>query len=272
MPLLFRLLKFFHLSRRHVRRRKVGMLSCGLGLALTLYGLPAVAGEVAVAVAANFTAAAREIASSFHAQTGHTVKLSIGSSGQLYAQITQGAPFDILLSADALRPRQAETDGLAVPDTRFTYAIGKLVLWSAAPGRIDARASVLQQGNFAHLAVANPATAPYGAAAIESLKALGVYDRIAAKIVQGESISQAFQFIASGNAELGFVALSQLTDQTGGSRWIVPENLYAPILQDAVLLKTGAQNKTAIEFFAFLKSPQAVAIITRHGYATITGK
>jgi len=225
-----------------------------------------------VAVAANFTAAAQEIADSFHMQTGDTVNLSFGSSGQLYAQITQGAPFDILLSADTTRPEKAEQDGWAAPGARFTYAIGKLVLWSAKPGIIDTEGSVLQQGNFAHLAIANPDTAPYGAAAIESLKALGVYDRIAPKIVQGESITQAFQFTASGNAELGFVALSQLAGQTGGSHWIVPENLYTPILQDAVLLKTGAHNKTALDFLAFLKSPQAVTIITRHGYSTVSGK
>lgn len=233
---------------------------------------PAMAGEASVAVAANFTAAAREIAGGFNAQTGHTVNLSTGSSGQLYAQITQGAPFEILLSADRQRPQQAELDGFATPGTRFTYAIGKLVLWSAQPGFIDTHGVVLHQGNFTHLAIANPASAPYGAAALETLKALGAYERTMPKFVQGESISQTYQFIASGNAELGFIALSQLVEHTGGSRWIVPENLYTPILQDAVLLKTGARNKVALEFFAYLKGPQAVAIITRHGYSTAAEK
>ncbi len=246
---------------------------CAVALAFSaMASAPVMAAEASVAVAANFTAAAQEIVDLFQTQTSHVVNLSFGSSGQLYAQITQGAPFDILLSADAIRPKQVERDGLAVPDTRFTYAIGKLVLWSAKPGFVDAQGGVLQQGNFTHLAIANPATAPYGAAAIESLKALGLYEQTAPRFVQGESITQTFQFVASGNAQLGFVALSQITDETGGSHWKVPENLYAPILQDAVLLKTGAQNEAAKAFFAFLKSPQAVHIITQHGYATVTGK
>lgn len=255
--------------RACVKRGQIAALA--LALLALLAPAPVVAGETRVAVAANFMAAAREIADSFQEKTGHTVNLSSGSSGQLYVQITQGAPFEIFLSADTVRPQLAETDGLAVHGSRFTYAIGKLVLWSAAPDRVDGQGMVLHQGNFTHLAIANPNTAPYGAAAIESLKALGLYEQIAPKLVQGESITQAFQFAASGNAELGFVALSQLTGQTGGSRWIVPENLYTPILQDAVLLKRGGKNKIAVDFFAFLKSPQAVAIITRHGYSTAPG-
>lgn len=237
---------------------------------LALVPAPSHAGKVSVAVAANFTAAAQEIADGFHAKTGHTAGLSSGASGQLYTQITQGAPFDILLSADTTRPELAEQDGWAAPGTRFTYAIGKLVLWSARPGFIDEDGAVLRRGGFTHIAIANPATAPYGAAAIESLKALGLYESAAPKIVQGESIAQTFQFTASGNAELGFVALSQLTGQTAGSRWIVPENLYTPILQDAVLLKAGARNEAAIAFFAFLKSPQAAGIIRRHGYGALS--
>ena len=239
---------------------------------LALAPAPGPAGKVSVAVAANFTAAAQEIADGFHAKTGHTAGLSFGASGQLYTQITQGAPFDILLSADTTRPKKAEDEGWAVAGTRFTYAIGKLVLWSAKPGFIDEDGAVLRRGGFTHIAIANPASAPYGAAAIESLKALGLYESAAPKIVQGESIAQTFQFTASGNAELGFVALSQLTGQTAGSRWIVPENLYTPILQDVVLLKAGARNEAAIAFFAFLKSPQAAGIIRRHGYSTSPGK
>lgn len=230
------------------------------------------AGEVFVAVAANFMAAAHEIADGFHSETGHTAKLSFGASGLLYTQITQGAPYDIFLSADAARPKKAEDEGWAVAGKRFTYAIGKLVLWSARPGFIDGDGAVLRQGGFTHIAIANPASAPYGAAAIESLKALGLYESTAPKTVQGESIAQTFQFAASGNAELGFVALSQLTGQTAGSRWIVPENLYSPILQDAVLLKQGVQNEAATAFFVFLKSPQAIKIIQRHGYGTLSGE
>jgi len=255
--------------RKKITALLAGVFAAGL---LTLTGASARAGEVSVAVAANFTAAAQEIADRFHAQTGYTADLSFGASGQLYTQITQGAPFDILLSADTTRPKKAEDEGWAVAGTRFTYAIGKLVLWSAKPGFIDEDGAVLRRGGFTHIAIANPASAPYGAAAIESLKALGLYESAAPKIVQGESIAQTFQFTASGNAELGFVALSQLTGQTAGSRWIVPENLYTPILQDVVLLKAGARNEAAIAFFAFLKSPQAAGIIRRHGYSTSPGK
>lgn len=251
-------------------------MKCGkLFMVLLCMGLfamapaPANAAEVHVAVAANFMAAAHEIADVFHSKTGHTAKLSFGASGLLYTQITQGAPFDIFLSADAARPAMAQAQGWAAPGTRFTYAIGKLVLWSARSGFIDEDGAVLRGGNFTHIAIANPASAPYGAAAIESLKALGLYENLAPKIVQGESITQAFQFAASGNAALGFVALSQLTGQNAGSRWIVPENLYSPILQDAVLLKRGAQNEAAIAFLAFLKSPQAIRIIQQHGYGTL---
>jgi molybdate transport system substrate-binding protein len=241
-------------------------------MAVLLAHTPARAAEARIAVAANFTAAAQEIATSFQKQTGHKINLSFGSTGQLYAQITQGAPFDILLSADAARPAQAEKDGLAVAGTRFTYAIGRLVLWSANPDLIDAEGAVLRNGNFTHLAIANPDTAPYGAAAIQTLKALGAHEQIAPKIVQGESILQAYQFIASGNAELGFVALSQLTDKTGGSRWMVPENLYAPILQDAVLLSHGAQNEAAKAFLEFLKSPQGLSVIAARGYGAPSEK
>ncbi len=233
---------------------------------LLLAHTPARAAETRIAVAANFTAAAQQIAEKFHAQTGHSATLSFGSSGQLYAQIAQGAPFDILLSADAARPAQAEMDGLAVAGTRFTYAIGKLVLWSAGPGLIDNQGAVLKHGSFSHIAIANPDAAPYGAAAIQTLKALGVHEQIAPKIVMGASITQAYQFTASGNAGLGFVALAQLTDKSGGSRWIVPENLYAPILQDAVLLRHGANNEAAKAFLEFLKNPQATAIIIAQGY------
>ncbi|MEQ1889368.1 MAG: molybdate ABC transporter substrate-binding protein [Alphaproteobacteria bacterium] len=230
------------------------------------------AAEVNVAVAANFTATAQEIAEKFQAETGKTVSLSFGSTGQLYTQITQGAPFDILLSADAARAKKAEDEGWGVAGSRFTYAIGKLALWSANADLVDAEGAVLRNGNFTHLAIANPATAPYGAAAVEVMKALGVHASISPKIVQGENIIQTYQFAASGNAELGFVALSQVLETPGGSYWRVPENLHAPILQDAVLLKAGEQNRFAVEFLAYLKSPQAINIIEKHGYTLTPAK
>lgn len=267
MSALFWFIARFGSCQRYFRAAALTALVLGLGV-----HPPAYAGEVPVAVAANFTATAQEIAASFQKQTGHSAILSFGSSGQLYAQIAQGAPFDILLSADAARPAQAERDGLAVAGSRFTYAIGKLVLWSANPGLVDNQGAVLKQGSFSHIAIANPDAAPYGAAALQTLKALGVHEQIAPKIVMGASITQAYQFAASGNAELGFVALAQLTDKSAGSRWIVPENLYAPILQDAVLLTQGANNEAAKAFLDFLKSPQATAIITAQGYGAPSEK
>lgn len=235
-----------------------------LAAALLLSGTAAAA-ETNVAVAANFTDAAKEIAAAFKARTGHDAVLSFGSSGQLYTQITQDAPFQILLSADDERPRKAIEDGLGVADSRFTYAIGKLVLWSRQPGLVTGEAT-LKTGGFAKLSIANPAAAPYGTAAIETLKALGLQEALQPRIVQGNSIAQAFQFVDTGNAELGFVALSQLAGNPGGSRWLVPQALYTPIRQDAVLLKKGASNEAATGFMAFLKGPEARAIIEKFGY------
>lgn len=229
------------------------------------------AGEVSVAVAANFMAPAKEIAEAFYSETGHTAGLSFGSTGQIYTQITQGAPFDIL--ADAEHPKKAEADGWAVANTRFTYAIGKLVLWSADARLIDNEGVVLKSGRFSYLAIANPAAAPYGAAAVEVIKALGLDNQIEPRLVMSANITQAFQFVASGNAELGFVALSQVVENGAGwgSTWRVPENLYTPILQDAVLLKQGEQNLYAKAFYAFLKSPTAVKIIQSYGYGVLPG-
>jgi molybdate transport system substrate-binding protein len=224
------------------------------------------AGDVNIAVAANFTVPAQEIAKAFEAATGDHAVLSFGASGQFYAQITHGAPFEVFLSADADRPAKAEADGLAVPGTRFTYAVGRLVLWSPTPGLVDDRGRVLATGDFKHIAIADPGAAPYGAAAVQTLKTLGLYDRLAPRLVTGASITQALQFVQTGNAELGFVALSQVVDTTGGSRWLVPEADHAPIIQQAVLLKTGAGHKAARAFMAFLKSPRAVSIIRRYGY------
>lgn len=237
-----------------------------IALVLGLSTLAVHADEINVAVAANFTAPANEIAAAFEQKTGDKVLLSFGASGALYAQITQGAPFSVFLSADAKRPETAEAEGFGVPGTRFTYAIGQLVLWSADAGVVDADGAVLKSGGFAHLAVANPEAAPYGAAAIEAMQALGVYDDLKDKVVMGENITQTFQFVQSGNAEIGFVARSQIGD-ANGSQWVVPSDLYKPILQDAILLKVGADNAAAKAFLEFLEGPEAAVIIDKFGYS-----
>jgi molybdate transport system substrate-binding protein len=224
------------------------------------------AADTQVAVAANFTAPAKDIAAAFHAATGHTATLSFGSSGAFYTQIANGAPFEVFLSADADRPAKAEADGLAVPGSRFTYAVGRLVLYSTQPGLVDPAGAVLKTGTFAHLAIADPAAAPYGAAAVETMAKLGVSKALTPKLVTGSSITQAYQFVATGAAELGFVAQSQVIGVSGGSRWLVPATLHAPIVQQAVLLKTGAANPAASAFATFLRGPQASAIIRRYGY------
>ena len=227
---------------------------------------PAVADVTHVAVAANFTEPAKEIAALFKQKTGHEAVLIFGASGAFFTQITHSAPFEVFLSADEDRPKAAVEQGFAVPDTRFTYAVGQLVLWSRVVDVTDG-AAALKAGKFQKISIANPIAAPYGTAAVETMKALGVYDVLKPKIVQGNSIAQAFQFIDTRNAELGFVALSQLHGVTGGTRWQVPANLHAPIRQDAVLLKTGANSEASKAFLAFLKGPEARAIIERFGYA-----
>jgi molybdate transport system substrate-binding protein len=234
-------------------------------LLLASLATPALAAETRVAVAANFTEPAKEIAAAFTAATGHTASLSFGASGQFYAQIAHGAPYDILLSADAERPQKAEQDGLGAPHTRFTYAIGRLVLYSRTPGLADG-GEALKAGRFAKLAIADPSTAPYGVAAVQALQKLGIYAAAKPKIVTGASITQAYQFVATGAADLGLVALSQVIDQTGGSRWLVPAADHAPIEQQAILLVGGQANPAAKAFLAFLKSPRAIAIIRRYGY------
>jgi molybdate transport system substrate-binding protein len=239
----------------------------GLFAALTLTGLaaPALAAETQVAVAANFTEPAKEIAAAFAAATGHTATLSFGSSGQFYAQIAHGAPYEVFLSADAERPQKAEQDGLGVPNTRFTYALGKLALYSKTPGLADGGAA-LKAGRFAKLAIADPAAAPYGVAAVQTLRKLGIYDAVKPKIVTGASITQTYQFVATGAADLGFVALSQVIKSSEGSRWLVPAEDYPPIDQQAILLFTGQKNPAARAFLDFLKGPQARAVIKRYGY------
>jgi molybdate transport system substrate-binding protein len=236
--------------------------------ALMLGAAQARAASLSVAVAANFTEPAKQLAAAFQLKTGDSVSLSFGASGPFFTQITQGAPFEVFLSADTARPKKLVTMGLGVAGSEFTYAIGKLVLWSASPGVVDGEGKILSTGKFTHIAIANPKTAPYGEAGIETLKALGVYDAVSPKIVTGESIAQAYQFVATGNAEIGFVALSQVIKAKKGSQWLVPQNLYKPITQDAVLLKPGADDQAAKDFLAYLKTPEALAIIRSYGYAT----
>lgn len=226
---------------------------------------PARAGEVNVAVAANFTATAEEIGSLFEEATDHTVVFSFGSTGTLYTQIAQGAPFDVFLAADQARPEKAVEEGLAVPGSRFTYATGKVVLYSADPDMVTGD-ETLEAGDFEKIAIANPVTAPYGAAAVAAMKALGVYDALEDRIVQGNNISQTHQFVASGAAELGFVALSQVARHDDGSRWVVPADLYPVIAQDAVLLTHGADNPAAAAFIAFLGTDEAHAVEEAYGY------
>ncbi|HEX6735122.1 MAG TPA: molybdate ABC transporter substrate-binding protein [Azonexus sp.] len=228
------------------------------------------AGEVQVAVAANFTAPAQQIAAEFERQTGHKAVLSFGATGKFYAQISNGAPFEVFLSADDTTPARLEKENQAVAGSRFTYAVGTLVLWSAKADGVDAKGEVLKKGQFKHVAIANPKTAPYGAAAIETLNKLKLLDAVQPKFVQGENISQTYQFASTGNADLGFVALSQVYKDgklTGGSAWIVPGHLHEPILQDAVILARGKDNVTAKAFMDYLKTPRAHAIITSFGYA-----
>ncbi|WP_428241406.1 molybdate ABC transporter substrate-binding protein [Gynuella sp.] len=225
------------------------------------------AAETKVAVAANFTEAAKEIAAAFSRETGHVSVLSFGSTGKLYAQIANGAPFEVFLAADDARPAKAEEEGLAVKGTRFTYAKGKIVLYSADASLIDRDGKVLgQPEKFNKLAIANPKTAPYGAAAVATMNTMGIYDLISAKLVRGDSIAQTYQFVATKNAELGFVALSQVVDQDGGSRWVVPDNFYRPIRQDAVLLSNAVDSEAANAFLQFLKSNTARNIIESYGY------
>lgn len=239
-----------------------------------LLALAAVAGtlhaaEANVAVAANFAEPIKAIASVLEKTTGHTLKISIGATGGLYAQIKNGAPFDVMLSADTKTPAQLETDGLAQPGSRFTYATGKLVLWSADAAKVDAQGNVLKGDGFRKIAIANPKTAPYGAAAVETMDKLGLSAALTPKLVTGESIGQTYNFVHTGNAEIGFVAMSQVLEGgrlKGGSMWVVPQNLYGAIQQDAVLLKRAANNEAAQALMKLLKSPNIKDLIRSYGY------
>jgi molybdate transport system substrate-binding protein len=243
--------------------------------------------EVRVAVAANFAAPLAALAEGFQRSTGHTLKVSAGATGKFYSQIKAGAPFDVLLAADASTPSRLVQEGLAVAGSQFNYANGRLVLWSATPGLVDAAGAVLSRGAFKHLAIANPKTAPYGQAAVQVMQALGLVAALKPKWVVGESVAQAYQFVVTGNAELGFVALSQTQLQTqtqtplqvqtqspsgasaqppAGSRWLVPASLHSPIQQDAVMLLAGATNPAASALMAYLKGDAAKPVLLSFGY------
>lgn len=227
------------------------------------------AGEVQVAVAANFAGPLAKIAEAFAAATGHVVKPSAGATGKFYAQIVAGAPFEVLIAADDETPKRLIAEGHAVAGSSFTYAIGRLALWSAQPGVVDGQGAVLASDRFTRLAIANPKLAPYGAAAVEVLKARGLAETLAPRLVTAESIAQAYQFVLTGNAEIGFVALSQIAvpgQPVPGSYWLVPPGLYGEIRQDAVLLRPGAKNEAAAALLAYLKSEPARRVIRDYGY------
>jgi molybdate transport system substrate-binding protein len=245
---------------------KLGLLSVLLAAAAQV----ANAGEVSAAVAANFTVPVQQIAELFQKETGHTVKFSFGSSGKFYSQIQNGAPFDVFLAADEKNPMLLEKEGLAVKDSRFVYALGKLVLWSAQPGFVDDKGAVLGKGNYNKIAYADPKLAPYGLAAQETLQKMNLWDKVQSKLVTGESITQTYQFAATGNAELAFIALAQVTKDgkvTEGSWWIVPGEMYNPIKQSAVQLTAAKDPAAAKAFLIFLKGEKAAAVIRGFGYA-----
>jgi molybdate transport system substrate-binding protein len=243
-----------------------------LSLALSLLAMGAAhADEIQVAVAANFTQAAKRIAADFEKDTGHSVKLSFGATGAFYAQISAGAPFDVLLAADEATPRRLVDEGKGLAGTRRTYAVGKLVLWSADPALVDAKGAVLKSGRFRHLAVADPKLAPYGEAARQAIERLGLADTLKNKLVTAGNIAQAYQFALSGNAELGFVALGQVQPPDGakapGSMWVVPGGLYEPIRQDVVVLASARSKEAATAFARYLSGDKARATLEACGYA-----
>lgn len=252
-------------------RWPVVCVAAGL-LALLAWSLPvgARAGEATIAVATNFREAADALAPAFERRYGHTVRFAAGSTGKLYAQIRNGAPFDVFLAADQRRAAKLGDDGDAVPGSRFTYAIGLLTLWSADPALFrDAGADVLVTARVRHVAIANPRLAPYGGAAREAMTSLGLWDRVQDKVVVGQNVGEAFAMVATRNAEAGFVALSSVLsprNRATGSRWDVPADLYEPVRQDAVLLRRGSANPAARAFLEFLQSDAARRIIRGYGY------
>jgi molybdate transport system substrate-binding protein len=255
-PLIVSLLRLF-------RARRLAVL-----LSAAVAGF-ARADDVQVAVAANFTAPMQAIAAEFQKDMGHTAQLVFGSTGKFYAQIKNGAPFEVLLAADAATPAKLVKEGDAVGASRFTYAVGRLVLWSPKPGLVDDKGAVLKDPAIAHVAYCNPKLAPYGEAAVEAMTALGVFDALQSRLVQTENIAQAHQVVVSGNAEIGFVALSQVYKDgriAQGSAWILPAHLYSQIRQDAVILQRGKDSKAAVALLAYLKGDKAKAIVRSYGY------
>ena len=244
-------------------------ITTGLALGLLLQ-VSATAAEVRVAVAANFSAPMRKIAEAFERDSGHKAVLAFAATGAFAAQIRNGAPFELLLAADDSTPEKLVAEGHAIAASRFTYAIGRLVLWSAQPGFVDARGELLKSPQrFERLALANPKLAPYGQAATETMQKLGLLEALRPKFVQGENIAQTYQFVASGNAQLGFVALSQVQVDgklASGSAWIVPAELHEPIRQDAVLLQPGRDSAAAAALLRYLRSEPALRIIASYGY------
>ena len=241
-----------------------------LAFASALFGVAAQAGEVTVAVAANFTAPMQKIALAFEQDTGHKAQLAFGATGKFYAQIKNGAPFAVLLAADDETPARLEKEGLAVAGARFTYATGRLALWSKSPNLVDEKGEVLRSNSFNKIAIADPKLAPYGMAAMEVIYKLGVQANVVPKLVQGESIGQTYQFVSTENAQLGFVALSQISIDgriTQGSAWVVPQSMYTPLKQDAVLLNAGKDNMAAQALLKYLQGDKAKAIIRQYGYA-----
>jgi molybdate transport system substrate-binding protein len=247
---------------------RVTLKSLALAVA-ALSASSAFADEVQVAVAANFTAPIQAIAKDFEKDTGHKLVASFGATGQFYTQIKNGAPFEVFLAADDTTPAKLESENEIVKGSRFTYAVGTLALWSAKEGYVDDKGEVLRKNAYQHLSIANPKAAPYGLAATQVLEKEGLTEATKAKIVEGQSIAQAFQFVQTGNAELGFVALSQVYKDgklTSGSAWIVPANLHEPIKQDAVILNKGKDSAAAKALMDYLKGPKAAAVIKSYGY------
>lgn len=249
---------------------RVLLLAAAVILALPAWTGKAAAADALVAVAANFTDVANALARKFSAESGHRLTITTGSTGKLYAQITNGAPYDVLLAADVRRPKLLEKSAYGVPGSRFTYAVGRLTLWSANKALIGKDgAATLRAADYRHLAIANPKLAPYGAAAKQTLESLGLWGKVRGRIVQGENIGQVFSMVSTGNAELGFVALSYVLSPRNakkGSRWDVPADLYRPIRQDAVLLSHGKNNPAAKGFLAYLKTAAARRYIAKFGY------
>jgi molybdate transport system substrate-binding protein len=255
-------------SKGEAMRRNLVLIFLQITLLISIQ-----AAEVTVAVASNFSLPMRKIVAQFEADFGHKVRLSFGSTGAFYSQIKNGGPFHLLVAADQETPARLEKEGLGLAGTRFTYAQGRLVLWSRQAGLVDREGEILKAGHFQKLALANPKLAPYGVAAMETLSSMGLTEQLKSKFVQGENISQAYQFVETENAQIGFVAMSQVFFEgklLKGSAWIVPPQLYSPIQQDAILLVAGQKNSAAIELMRYLKTDKAKSVMSAYGYSHLT--